>query len=1067
MAVAISSSSTRASPSNANNIPTTYTNQRKFSTIGSINNPVVAPLPLSTMQSPPLDLTSVERRGQPTASRESNKRFRPHQLQEAPTYRPSVEEFKDPFSYIKSIAQEASRFGICKIIPPDSWKPDFAIDTERFHFRTRKQELNSVEGSTRANLTYLDQLAKYHKQHGTNLNRFPSVDKRPLDLYKLKKAVEARGGFKKVCKLKKWAEIGRDLGYSGKIMSSLSTSLKNSYHKWLHPYEEYLRVVKPGVHQQLEYEYGGPLTPSPSPMKRSYQLTPSQLRSDKQVTCTTNASNATRDDEDGNEPKTESKKVCSVALDNPITSGFTPVNKGGFIPDNFVPTIPDAINGIRRDREGINCHTSPDRNISKDVTTLTKNTADYHRILPGDSASSVTFSTYSSPLMKRQHSVESFDSQDKKNRNEDGSRRSKRLRKSAAPMVAGSHMTMFRPTPPRIPGGQGSSNTIERCEHCGKNENIDKILICESCEHGYHIYCLDRQVTHKPDYDWHCPRCLVGDGQYGFEEGSIYSLKQFQEKAADFKEDYFQNKMPFDPVLNCSRPVTEDDIEREFWRLVTSLEETVEVEYGADIHSTIHGSGFPTMEKNPHDPYATDPWNLNIMPLHTDSLFRHIKSDISGMTVPWLYVGMIFSTFCWHNEDHYTYSANYQHFGSTKTWYAIPGGDAESFEQAMRQAVPELFETQPDLLFQLVTLLTPEQLKKAGVSVYALDQRAGQFVITFPQAYHAGFNHGFNFNEAVNFAPYDWEPFGDAGVERLQQFRRQPCFSHDELLWTAAEGILGEGTGNGRATIETAKWLAPALERLRDREITQRKTFLENCKLSVSSQNLTEMKIDDLNCQIKIIIDDEDVPEEEYQCVYCKAYCYLSRLKCNQSGKVLCLLHAGSYECCDNHEQLLHAGNYHTLHYRRTTENIEKMFQKISNKAIIPDLWEKKFLSVLEENARPSLKALRALLSEGERIPYELKSLPDLKVFVERCNKWVDQASKFTVSNHQNGCKNEQAWKSGSNTAFDLEEHGQDSKNIENIFKLIEQSKTLGFQLPETILWEFESLIDANRRENV
>lgn len=28
------------------------------------------------------------------------------------------------------------------------------------------------------------------------------------------------------------------------------------------------------------------------------------------------------------------------------------------------------------------------------------------------------------------------------------------------------------------------------------------------------------------------------------------------------------------------------------------------------------------------------------------------------------------------------------------------------------------------------------------VDVCALDQRAGEFVVTFPRAYHAGFNHG-------------------------------------------------------------------------------------------------------------------------------------------------------------------------------------------------------------------------------------------------------------------------------------------------------------------------------------
>ena len=58
----------------------------------------------------------------------------------------------------------------------------------------------------------------------------------------------------------------------------------------------------------------------------------------------------------------------------------------------------------------------------------------------------------------------------------------------------------------------------------------------------------------------------------------------------------------------------------------------------------------PTLETHPLDPYSKDQWNLNNIPIVADSLLRYIKSDISGMTVPWTYVGMTFSTFCWHNE---------------------------------------------------------------------------------------------------------------------------------------------------------------------------------------------------------------------------------------------------------------------------------------------------------------------------------------------------------------------------------------------------------------------------------
>lgn len=841
--------------------------------------------------------------------------------------------------------------------------------------------------------------------------------------------------------MKKWAEIGRDLGYSGKIMSSLSTSLKNSYDRWLTPYENYLRQAKPGVYQQLEYEYGGPLTPSPapSPVKRSTVNTPSSLRGDSPARNATDALQASiainRVKQEGDGDVTMNNTSAPPAKPTPTSGGFTAINAGAS--GSFT-----AVNAG---------FTSVNRAISTDTKSFTptpkqfgspmssaKNTPDFRSSAMG----------LSNPL-KRQLSCDSLDISKKeggadRDDSENGSRRSKRLKQDTVPTVAGSHMSLFRPLGPKLPRDE-NVQPGDRCENCGKGDEAGWLAICESCDLAYHGPCVDPPLKSNPSAEWNCPRCLVGDGRFGFEEGGLYSLKSFQEKAADFKQGYFENRMPFDPVLNCPRPVTEDDVEREFWRLVTSIEETVEVEYGADIHCTTHGSGFPTAERNPRDPHSTDFWNLNVLPLHPESLFRHIKSDISGMTVPWVYVGMIFSTFCWHNEDHFAYSANYQHFGATKTWYGIPAEDTQKFENAMKEAVPELFETQPDLLFQLVTLLTPEQLKKAGVRVYALDQRAGQLVVTFPQAYHAGFNHGFNFNEAVNFAPFDWEPYGLAGVERLKEFRKQSCFSHDELLWTAAEG-----TSNG-LSIQTARWLAPALDRIHKREVQQRERFHSKhvegnahpCVLSSESHE---------PCGLKFQVLDEDVPEEEYQCSYCKCYAYLTRFKCNRSNKHLCIQHAGSHACCDISESDRYAGKEHVLFYRKTNEDMSETYRKVSEKANLPEAWEDKYDKLLDEGGTPTLKTLRTLLSEGERIPYDLPSLPALKEFVDRCNEWVEEATNYTVRKQQNRRKNDKVWQSGMRKSVGnsyQEQKEREMRKVDNVYRLIDEAEAIGFDCPE------------------
>lgn len=118
---------------------------------------------------------------------------------------------------------------------------------------------------------------------------------------------------------------------------------------------------------------------------------------------------------------------------------------------------------------------------------------------------------------------------------------------------------------------------------------------------GFHMFCLDPPLESIPKSEhWYCYSCLSGTGgDYGFDEGEEHSLSSFQARDMEFRRMWFKSHPPppqppamkDDPTaLHIGNiTVSEYDVENEFWRLVQSSSETVETEYGADIHSTTHG----------------------------------------------------------------------------------------------------------------------------------------------------------------------------------------------------------------------------------------------------------------------------------------------------------------------------------------------------------------------------------------------------------------------------------------------------------------------------------------------
>ena len=140
---------------------------------------------------------------------------RPFGLEDCPVFYPTVDEFKDPMAYVRSISTTAQNYGICKIVPPVGWKMPFVTDTEvrqipyfdrvgsfncpsgqqNFRFKTRLQRLNSIEASSRAKLNFLEALYRFHQQQGNPRVSLPTINHKPLDLWLLRKEVHKMGGY--------------------------------------------------------------------------------------------------------------------------------------------------------------------------------------------------------------------------------------------------------------------------------------------------------------------------------------------------------------------------------------------------------------------------------------------------------------------------------------------------------------------------------------------------------------------------------------------------------------------------------------------------------------------------------------------------------------------------------------------------------------------------------------------------------------------------------------------------------------------------------------------------------
>lgn len=89
----------------------------------------------------------------------------------------------------------------------------------------------------------------------------------------------------------------------------------------------------------------------------------------------------------------------------------------------------------------------------------------------------------------------------------------------------------------------------------------------------------------------------------------------------------------------------------------------------------------------------------------------------------------------------------------------------------------------PQFLRHKSFFASPSVLSQFSCRPNTVVQHAGEFVVTYPRGYHAGFNLGLNCAESVNFALESWIELGrKAKACGCVDFRCASAYSVDQLL---------------------------------------------------------------------------------------------------------------------------------------------------------------------------------------------------------------------------------------------------------------------------------------------
>ncbi|MXQ91658.1 hypothetical protein E5288_WYG019907 [Bos mutus] len=411
------------------------------------------------------------------------------------------------------------------------------------------------------------------------------------------------------------------------------------------------------------------------------------------------------------------------------------------------------------------------------------------------------------------------------------------------------------------------------------------------------LFAQEKEVVKEEEED----KGILSDFHKCIYKGRSVSLTTFYRTARNIMNMCF------------SKEPAPAEIEQEYWRLVEEKDCHVAVHCGK-VDTNTHGSGFPVGKS---EPFSRHGWNLTVLPNNTGSILRHLGA-VPGVTIPWLNIGMVFSTSCWSRDQNHLPYIDYLHTGADCIWYCIPAEEEHKLEDVVHTLLQA--NGTPGLqMLESNVMISPEVLCREGIKVHRTVQQSGQFVVCFPGSFVSKVCCGYSVSETVHFATTQWTSMGFETAKEMKRRHIAKPFSMEKLLYQIAQAEAKKENGPTLSTISAL------LDELRDTELRQRRQLFEaglHSSARYGSHDGSSAAPDGKKKPRKWL----QLETSERRCQVCQHLCYLSMVVQENENVVFCL------ECALRHVEKQKSCRGLKLMYRYDEEQIISLVNQICGK---------------------------------------------------------------------------------------------------------------------------------------